>query len=409
MSKRSDTTLTASPPAMSTSGDVNYNLEYRSQKDDAWYSCGVVLEHGNRLCVKFKDFVQSFDDEIFNVSDFSTDDDIGAFCRRFRPESVPIDDNECSRVTEGFMVCAAYTGDTQLRYFDAVVDAVCYKEHTPKKCLCTYLLFWQHGPEEGNITAANFDDIYLIKSDPVDPTVENFTKLITEQVKQASSELTLIPKNPLLSRKTSSNENITESQEFGRAGYNSRVGFSAGKERFCPELSDQDRDLGGVKGSSSHHYIILENLEKDLCPLLMMDFIQEQTLITAQAYIFPSLSAETYARGAIMVDSKTKLKRIYEFINNPNHFIVSSTGKPWVIAEDKLRTGSFNTSLLSFQPKYENYNSQNHLKVVLLGTKEHKKAKQLKDLYLEFRNHLNGLVQTFAMEEEKNLGPFTAN
>lgn len=93
------------------------------------------------------------------------------------------------------------------------------------------------------------------------------------------------------------------------------------------ELSDQDKDLGGVKESDGHHFILMENLEKNLCPLTMMDFLHERTLITAQAYVFPSSLAETYARGAILVDSRAKLKRIYEFINNPNHFIVSSSGR----------------------------------------------------------------------------------
>ncbi|KAI3809688.1 hypothetical protein L1987_19286 [Smallanthus sonchifolius] len=306
-------------------------------------------------------------------------------------------------VTEGLMVCAEYTRDNQLRYFDAIVDAVRYKEHTPEKCFCTYLLFWQHGPEEGNTTAANLDDIYLIRRGSVDPTVAKFTKLVEEKIKGASFEFILIPKIPFLYQKTSSNETITKSQECCSAG------FSTGRERFCPELSDQDRDLGGGKETGSHHYILLENLEKDSSPLLMMDFIREQTFITAQAYVFPSLLAETYARGAILVDSVTKLRRIYEFINNPNHFIVSSSGRPWVIFEDKLRTGTFNTNLHSLQPKYENYNIEKELKIVRLGTEEYTKAKQLKVLYLEFRNHLNGLLQSLAMEEEqKNLGPFSA-
>lgn len=85
--------------------------------------------------------------------------------------------------------------------------------------------------------------------------------------------------------------------------------------------------MGGVKDTGFHHYIILENLEKNLSPVLMTEFIHEHTSITAQAYVFLSLSAETYARGALVLNSKSKLKRIYEFINNPNHFIVSSSGR----------------------------------------------------------------------------------
>ncbi|XP_076922414.1 uncharacterized protein LOC143584200 [Bidens hawaiensis] len=374
-----------------TSHSVNYNLEDRSTKDDAWYKCGVVLEHENRLRVKFKNLVQPSNDEVFSVSDFSSNDEIDIFRRRFRPESEPVGEDECRKVAEGVMVSAVGLDDKQLRYFDAIVDAVCHKEHTPKKCLCTYFLYWQHGPEEGIITEANLDDIHLIKHGPVDPTVVNFTKLIKEKikVKSASFEFTLIPKNTNISKDTSSNETITRPQEIGSAGNGSHVGLSAGKE------------LEGEKETKPYHYIILENLEKDLCPLLMTDFIREQTLITAQAYVFPSLLLETYTRGVIMVDDETKLKKIYEFINNPNQLIVSSSGRPWVLAEDELRNGAFNTNLQRFQPKYKSCSTKNDLMVVRLGTEEYAKAKELKDLYLMFRNHLNGLLKRLVMEEEK--------
>lgn len=102
---------------------------------------------------------------------------------------------------------------------------------------------------------------------------------------------------------------------------------SIGRKRSFPELTDHDMDMGGAKIIDRHHYILLENLDKDLCPLLMMDFIHEHTSVIAQTYVFPSMLAETYARGAIVVDSRTKLKRICEFINNPNHFITSFSGR----------------------------------------------------------------------------------
>ncbi|XP_022017294.1 uncharacterized protein LOC110916965 isoform X3 [Helianthus annuus] len=347
--------------------DVNYNLEFRSTKDDGWYHCGVVLEHRNRLRVKFKHFDQICNDEVFSVSDFSTNDDVSKFLQRFRPESEPIGDNRCSRVSEGLMVSAACTGGNHLRKFDAVVEAVIKKKHSPEKCLCTCLLFWQHGPEEGHTTRTNLSSVYLIKSGSVDPTVLNFTKLVKEKVNRASIEFTLIPKNPYLFKGTSSNENITKPQDFGSVGHSSHDGFSAGfvilpnivvrvkytdgplgSEGFFP-VSDQ----GCEKETGNQHYLILENLETDLCPLFLIDFIHEQTLITAQAYIIPHLLSETCARAAIVVDKKTELETIYKFLNNPNHIIVSSSGRPWVLAEDKVRTGSFSTNLHGFPPMSE--------------------------------------------------------
>ncbi|KVI10598.1 hypothetical protein Ccrd_010987 [Cynara cardunculus var. scolymus] len=352
--------------------DVSNYLEYRSKKDEAWYTSAVVLEDGKQLRVKFRDFVHSYYDEVFSVADFSTKSELQEFLHRFRRLSEPIEDNECSRVIADMMVCATYKGDGSVRFFDAIVDSramtmrkapwsgwgtntftstakcstgwkktvvspsasdgaflVHYKEHTPEKCLCTYLLVWQHGPEEGNITATSIEDICLIMPGAVDPKVTDFAKIVKEK-------LGLVYKRPFLSRKTSSNETLDELQ--------------ARRGGFYPPLSDHDRDLGGVKETGCHHYIILENLEKDLSPSSMMEFLHVQTSITPQAFLFPSLSAETYARGAVVVDSRPKLKRIYEFLSNPNHFIVSSSGRPWVIAEAVLRTGTFDTNLQSCQP-----------------------------------------------------------
>lgn len=100
-----------------------------------------------------------------------------------------------------------------------------------------------------------------------------------------------------------------------------------GSERFGTQYSDDDRDMGGVKQTGSHHYIILENLERDLCPVLMTAFIHEKTTITAQAYVFPCLSKEIYARGAIVADSRPNLTKICQYISNPNHFIISCSGR----------------------------------------------------------------------------------
>ncbi|KAI7731217.1 hypothetical protein M8C21_030817 [Ambrosia artemisiifolia] len=400
--------------------DINYNLEFRSTKDDGWYTSGVLLDHPNRLRVKFKHLDHISNDEVFSVSDFSSNDDVSNFISRFRPESDPVgnnnnnnnNNNSCSSVSEGLMVSVKCPGGNHLRKFDAIVEAVFKKKHSPEKCLCTCLLFWQHGPKEGHTTSANLCDVNLIMSGSIDPIVVNFTKLVKEKVNRPSSEFTQIPKNPYLSKGTSSNETITKAQasfsvnEFGSAGQSSHDRFSAGSERLLHELSDEGRDLECEKETGSHHYLILENLETDFCPLFLIDFIHEHTLVTAQAYIIPSLLSETYARAAIVVDNRTELERIYEFLNNPDHIIVSSSGRPLVLAEDKLRTGTFKTNLHGFPPMSEKDNKKKDLKVVGLGTEEYTKAKQQKDLYMGFRKYVNGVIQRLAVEEEKmNRGP----
>ena len=88
-----------------------------------------------------------------------------------------------------------------------------YKEHTPEKCICNYVLHWQHGPEVGNLTAATLEDIYLIRPGPIDPTFDKFIKFVKEKLKGGSSEFTLIPKMPFLSPRTSSNETMSKSHK----------------------------------------------------------------------------------------------------------------------------------------------------------------------------------------------------
>lgn len=97
---------------------------------------------------------------------------------------------------------------------------------------------------------------------------------------------------------------------------------------------DEDRDIGGVPFNmnkveelGNHHYILIDNLEKDLSPTSVIEFIRKQTSITAEAYVFPSLLAESYTRGAIVLASKRSLEEIYKFLINPDHAIVSSTGR----------------------------------------------------------------------------------
>ena len=90
-----------------------------------------------------------------------------------------------------------------------------YKEHTPEKCICNYVLHWQHGPEVGNLTAATLEDIYLIRPGPIDPTFDKFIKFVKEKLKGGSSEFTLIPKlkRPFFSPRTSSNEMMSKSHK----------------------------------------------------------------------------------------------------------------------------------------------------------------------------------------------------
>lgn len=97
---------------------------------------------------------------------------------------------------------------------------------------------------------------------------------------------------------------------------------------------DHDRDMGGgcfnmssIEETGSHYFMIIEHLEKDLSPSSIIEFIHKQTSITAQAYMFPCLSWESYTRGAVVSNCKEELEKIYDFLSSPDHIIISSKGR----------------------------------------------------------------------------------
>lgn len=89
------------------------------------------------------------------------------------------------------------------------------------------------------------------------------------------------------------------------------------------ERTGHDKDYGGV----GNYLMLVENLEKDLTPVRLMEFVHEQVSISCRAFIFPSLSSEIYTRGYILLDSITNFEKLRGFLDNPNHIIVSSRGR----------------------------------------------------------------------------------
>lgn len=102
------------------------------------------------------------------------------------------------------------------------------------------------------------------------------------------------------------------------------------------QWTNQDEDMGPISrisddsaaaGKHSHFFILINNLEKDLNPLTIKDFIYEKTTIIPEACVFPSRLTDPFARGAIMVDSLKKAQTVEEYLDNANHLIVSSRGR----------------------------------------------------------------------------------
>lgn len=73
--------------------------------------------------------------------------------------------------------------------------------------------------------------------------------------------------------------------------------------------------------------IVVDNLEKDLTPSAMMEFISKEVLVSSQAFILPSLSSEFFTRGNILLDSKRDFMKLCDYLESSDSAIVSSRGR----------------------------------------------------------------------------------
>nr|KYP51667.1 hypothetical protein KK1_026435 [Cajanus cajan] len=162
----------------------------------------------------------------------------------------------------------------------------------------------------------------------------------------------------------------------------------------------EDEDLEGTKNVCM---ILIANIDKELCPLTITDFLRKHTSISARVFIFPSLSFEVYTRGALMVDSEKEFQELCDFLSNPNCIITSSTGRPWVILEKLVGLKNIKASIGTLMHISEKRKSgrSNNLKVVRSGTKEFKIASNMRDLFLAFIEHQERLHRKLALEERR--------
>nr|XP_011465065.1 PREDICTED: uncharacterized protein LOC101311101 isoform X2 [Fragaria vesca subsp. vesca] len=174
------------------------------------------------------------------------------------------------------------------------------------------------------------------------------------------------------------------------------------KEMICSpsEKTEHDMDIGGTP-----YMLLVENLEKGISPFSIMEFIHQQVTISCQASVWPSKLSEAYTRGTIVVDSKSNLDKLSNFLENPDHLIISSKGRPWVMTEKSALHETARASIRSFmlmsQTILQNRSptTSHALKVAISGTKEYETAKLMKDLFLEFVKHQGRLHQRLLLVE----------
>ncbi|KAK6286827.1 hypothetical protein POUND7_013006 [Theobroma cacao] len=419
-----------------SSAEESYNTEFRSYPDDAWYSVRVSLEgeRGDKLRVKYENFPEEHDN-VFLAEGFKSEDELYDFIGRFRKVSAQLQDRDCYQIVRGMRVCASDSlGDDDNLFYDAIVDEVVHKKHSnvngQEECECTFLLFWLHGPNVGNVVEKGVANICLLQSAELEPKLATFMEIATQKIEKAlcklgSDTIDDVAFNPVFRHEANGSPIVKQKlSSIGRSrqGKCSQRSLSKvwpseaviGGAKIRSE-NRQDTDIGGDK---KYHMILVQNLEKELSSSTVLEFILKQTSIASQVYIFPSLPWELYTNGVIVLDCRKDLEQLFGFLDNPNHFVVSSNGRyvitvvlrsslhttacrPWVAAE-KMSMNDHWTVMLESPKKLRNRSGggfSNELKLVCFGSEEYKRAKELRDLFLQFIAHQQGLYKKLCMEE----------
>ncbi|XP_047252389.1 uncharacterized protein LOC107842066 isoform X1 [Capsicum annuum] len=393
-----------------------YDLEYRNRGDDAWYGVLVILT-GETMTVKFEGYPDTFDVK-FDAKEFKSKEEIDDFLGRFRNISPQMQDSECGSIKEGMFVCAAcsaFGGDDML-FYDAVVEAIHNENHSfhngVEECLCTFVLAWLHGPKKDDLTNSGIEGICIIKgTSQVDPRLASFVELADQKLRKSSGESTSTSEQDNSASQGLSRTKRVRYLSSAQKSDSSFKGISSAKNvvnvSCITEATDysrhrdHDKDLGGQ--FSNYHVMLVENLERNLLPSALRDFIHEHTSVWSQACISPCPSYMPYAQGIIVVDCEEKLQKINLFLDNPSHLVVSSKGRPVVISERDMRYSTIKTSLgslvCSSQDTCKAKSICRDLIVVRSGSDAYRRANEAKDLFLEFISHQQRLYKKLALEE----------
>ncbi|XP_039005743.1 uncharacterized protein LOC120133163 isoform X2 [Hibiscus syriacus] len=398
----------------SDTADEGYDMEFRSYPDDAWYSVRLLLEgdRSEKLRIKYDKFPDDIDD-VFPAENFKSENEIHDFVGRIRKVSAQLQDHDCPKVVKGMRVCASDTfADGEVLFYDAIVDDILRKEHLnlngQEECNCIFLLFWLHGPDVGNVSDKGVANICLPQDSELHPKVATFMEIATRNSEKGSCKFVSgTTSNDLVVQLKENNSSPIVKQKRRLIG-NSIQGKYARQSLsevwpFKGENCDdrQDTDVGGGK---KLYLILVQNLEKELSSLTVSKFIYKQTSIATQVYIFPSLPWEPYTNGVIMLDCKRDVEgRLFDFLQNPYNFIVSSNGRPWVVTEKLSMTDHWSLMLKSPNklPSRRDGCFNNELKVVCCKTEEYEKAKKRRDLFLQFIDHQKGLYKRLCEEERR--------
>ncbi|XP_057433918.1 uncharacterized protein LOC130726632 isoform X2 [Lotus japonicus] len=404
--------------------------EFKSFNDDAWYTVCVTMDSEQTLKVRYQNFPEDHDN-LFEPTFFESEEQLQDFQERFRPLSKQLQDSECRQLRRGVKVCACHHfSSDDVRFYDAVVDAVIKGDHSFEKaeevCHCKFVLFWLHGPNAENLTTSTVENICIVQPVKPDPAVDSFLKMTRERLGVISSPSILTPKGvcglemvayrdegsntvPMLAYGNDGSKTAPRIGYFERVRKETRRARKSSSKLCLPAVScdakrTEDSDLGGKRNVCM---ILIGNLDRELCPLTVEQFLQRHASVSSRVFIFPSLSWEMYTRGAILLNSETVFQKLCEFLTDPHHIITSSTGRPWVIIDMvaglKNVKASIGTLIPISQSALQNgkKGTRQSLKIVSSESPEFKIASDLRDMFVEFSDHQERLHKKLALEERR--------
>ncbi|XP_015582723.1 uncharacterized protein LOC8289699 isoform X2 [Ricinus communis] len=406
-------TSVIAPPLPST-----YDVEYRAIADDAWYSVRTVVE-GETLRIKYENFGDEHD-SVFEPQNFKCAEEIEIFEKRFRPLSNQLQDKECKKLSVGTVVCASHSfTNLDNRFYDGVVDDVISRDHRfangDEQCMCTFVVVWRHGPIAGCLSNKKIENVCVVQStSQLDPKVATFLKMVRDKL-ESESENESKPYLPCHSHTPHQDiaslplklESTFIEQKRKCASHSQSFSNSWTSEERISDHAQRIKEEVDVGGIGNRYIFLVDNLDKSLSPSTIMEFIHRLTLVSVRAYVFPSLSSETYTNGAVVVEGEKNFQKLSEFFDSPDHIIMSRGGRPWAITAKLSGHDTYLVALGNLMPKYQekldfrNNDTGKDLKVVCSGSEEYKTGKQLRDLFLEFAEHQRRLHKRLALEERK--------
>ncbi|KAJ8637095.1 hypothetical protein MRB53_011362 [Persea americana] len=221
-------------------------------------------------------------------------------------------------------------------------------ENGTEVCTCTFVVFWQHGPNAGLTTSATIENICLIKHGSVetDPALSSFMELSRKKRDKDGSGRSAPKDGPCCTQSCGPYVNSDSSRSYKNSEEELQIleqpdttmQTFIGKRSNGTKRMRQDTDLGGdsfssedLKGASRKYFILIENMEKDTSASMIVNFIYQETSTLCQALVLPSTLSEAHTRGAIFIENQEKFNR------------------PWVITGNKWSLETFG----SMTPKSE--------------------------------------------------------